>query len=103
MRRAVCMPRVHSHSMDCQSIFGWRTNVRSQGKSGRDLLVLSVSQFDPERTSLAVADSRRSVLICTDSADTDLESLWRSHPQGLQEMLLFMPLRKLSGEVRPIL
>jgi hypothetical protein len=26
------------------------TNVRSWGKSGRDLLVLSVSQFDPTRT-----------------------------------------------------
>jgi hypothetical protein len=30
----------------------FQTNVRSWGQSGRHLLVLSVSQFDPERTLL---------------------------------------------------
>src|SRR5437773_2352119 len=77
-------------------------DVRFRGNTGKYLLVLSFSQFDSERTSLAVADSRRSVLICTDSADTDLESLWPSHPQGMQKMLLFRPVRELSGECRPI-
>src|SRR6266568_4801717 len=56
----------------------------------------------PERTSLAVADSRRSVLICTDSADTDLESLWPSHPQRNAKNAIIQARLGVIWECRPI-
>jgi hypothetical protein len=45
-----------SITFDLRNVLGARqTNVRSWGKSGRHLLVLSVSQFDPTETLSLIA------------------------------------------------